>query len=158
MKDLQIFNFKDNEVRTINDENGEVWFIANDVCKALELSNASEALSRLDDDEKGISTVDTPGGHQEMLIVNECGLYNLIFSSRKKEAKTFKRWVTHEVLPAIRKTGSYTLEKPEFEVATSFQEYRKDANAYLESDEHFKFIGIDPEEGRRIHKERGYIN
>lgn len=81
-------------------------FVAKDVCECLELDLASGARG-LDDDEKGLHTVQTPGGQQEMSIVSEAGLYSLILRSRKPEAKTFKRWITHEVLPAIRKHGGY---------------------------------------------------
>jgi len=89
---------------------GETWFVAADVCAVLEhtdTTDTSKAVSRLDDDEKGATTVRTLGGPQEMLIVSESGLYALIFSSRKPEARAFRRWVTGEVLPAIRKTGRY---------------------------------------------------
>lgn len=86
---------------------GEPWFVAADVCKALEIKNSRDALARLDDDEKGVDLIYTPGGKQEMNIVNEPGLYGLVLGSRKKEARDFKRWIKHEVLPAIRKTGGY---------------------------------------------------
>jgi hypothetical protein len=76
----------------------------------LEISNVSQALSRLDDDEKGIISNDTLGGAQEMSIINESGLYSLVLTSRKPEAKAFKKWITAEVLPSIRKTGSYSVE------------------------------------------------
>ena len=101
--------YKDNQLRVI-DKNGDPWFVAKDVCEILELGNTSQAVSYLDDDEKGISINDTPSGRQEMLIVSESGLYSLIFRSRKDEAKNFRRWVTHEVLPSIRKTGGYSQE------------------------------------------------
>lgn len=84
---------------------GEPWFVAADVCDALTLS--TEATRRLDEDEKGLHITQTPGGDQEMTIINESGLYSLILTSRKPEAKKFKKWVTGEVLPAIRKTGRY---------------------------------------------------
>ena len=108
------------KVRTLN-LNGEQWFVAADVCKALELGNPSMTVERLDDDEKGISTIDTLGGKQRMAIINEPGLYSLVITSRKPEAKAFKRWITHEVIPAIRKHGAYmtksvleqVLENPE---------------------------------------------
>jgi anti-repressor protein len=87
-------------------QSSEPWFVAKDVCECLELDLASGARG-LDDDEKGLHTVQTPGGAQEMSIVSEAGLYSLILRSRKPEAKTFKRWITHEVLPAIRKHGGY---------------------------------------------------
>jgi hypothetical protein len=85
----------------------EPWFAAKDVCDVLDLGNSREAISRLEDDEKGVITTDTLGGPQKLQFVNESGLYNLIFQSRKPEAKKFRKWVTSEVLPAIRKTGGY---------------------------------------------------
>ena len=94
------------KVRTLN-LNGEPWFVAADVCKALELGNPSMTVERLDDDEKGVSTIDTLGGKQRMAIINEPGLYSLVITSRKPEAKAFKRWITHEVIPSIRKHGAY---------------------------------------------------
>lgn len=94
------------KIRTLTID-GEPWFVAADVCRALEIGNPSMAVERLDDDEKGISTIDTPGGKQRMTIINEPGLYSLVLSSRKPEAKAFKRWITHEVIPAIRKYGGY---------------------------------------------------
>lgn len=86
---------------------GDPWFVAADVCKALELEKTNRALSRLDDDEKGAHSVSTPGGRQRMSIISESGLYSLILGSRKPEAKAFKRWITHEVIPSIRKHGAY---------------------------------------------------
>lgn len=94
------------KIRTLTID-GEPWFVAADVCRALEIGNPSMAVERLDDDEKGISTIDTLGGKQRMTIINEPGLYSLVLSSRKPEAKAFRRWVTHEVIPAIRKYGGY---------------------------------------------------
>ena len=81
--------------------------MAADVCRALGLGNSSKAIMPLDDDEKGITISDTLGGKQEMTTITEPGLYSLILRSRKPEAKAFKRWITHEVIPAIRKTGGY---------------------------------------------------
>lgn len=94
------------KIRTLT-INGEPWFVAADVCKALELGNPSMTVERLDADEKGISSIDTLGGKQRMAIINEPGLYSVILCSRKPEAKAFKRWITHEVIPAIRKYGGY---------------------------------------------------
>lgn len=91
-------------------KDGEPWFVAVDVCKALDIKDTSMALTRLDEDEKGTSSIGTLGGNQEVLTVNEPGLYTLVLGSRKPEAKKFKRWITHEVIPSIRKTGSYSLE------------------------------------------------
>jgi prophage antirepressor-like protein len=87
--------------------NGEPWFLAKDVCTVLEISKYRDAVSRLDEDERGSVLVDTPGGPQEMAAISEPGLYSLIMVSRKPEAKMFKRWITHEVLPQIRQTGGY---------------------------------------------------
>ena len=86
---------------------GDPWFAATDVCRVLEIGNTSQALTRLDDDEKGLIPNETPGGVQQIAMVSESGLYALVLGSRKPDAKVFKRWVTHEVLPSIRKTGSY---------------------------------------------------
>jgi toxin-antitoxin system, toxin component, bro family len=105
--DLMIFeNPEFGAVRSILID-GEPWFVAADVCKALELEKTNRALSRLDDDEKGAHSVSTPGGRQRMSIISESGLYSLILGSRKPEAKAFKRWITHEVIPSIRKHGAY---------------------------------------------------
>lgn len=105
------FNFEGSQVRIITDENGEPLFVAVDICEALTIGNSRMALDRLDDDEKGVSSIDTLGGVQEMSVINESGLYSLILGSRKPEAKRFKRWVTHEVLPTIRKTGTYSVSR-----------------------------------------------
>lgn len=84
---------------------GEPWFVAADVCKALEIQNTTQAVAKLDEDEKAMLNIGLSGGATN--CVNEYGLYNLILGSRKPEAKSFKRWVTHEVLPSIRKIGKY---------------------------------------------------
>lgn len=102
-----IFSFKSNQIRSIL-INGQPWFVASDICSALSISNAAGAVQRLDDDEKGLHTIDTLGGHQEKTVINESGLYSLILTSRKKEAKIFKKWITSEVIPSIRNTGSYS--------------------------------------------------
>ena len=81
--------------------------MALDVCNALGIKNNRDALTRLDEDEKGVGLTDTNGGRQEVVIINEPGLYSLVLRSRKPEAKAFKRWITHEVIPSIRRTGSY---------------------------------------------------
>ena len=83
------------------------WFVAKDVCDILEMGNPRSSLALLDEDEKGVHSMDTPGGKQEMTIISEPGLYSLILRSRKPEAKAFKRWVTHDVIPSIRKRGLY---------------------------------------------------
>lgn len=107
MNELQIFSNPDfGEIRTI-EQNGEPWFVAADVCRALEIANSRDALTRIDEDEKGVVLTDTRGGAQTVATVNEPGLYSLVLGSRKPEAKAFKRWITHEVIPSIRKTGGY---------------------------------------------------
>jgi prophage antirepressor-like protein len=113
------FKFENHAVRTVS-KDGEIWFIADDVCKVLEHSNSRKAIERLDDDEKGVTKTYTPGGSQDMNIINEFGLYGLILTSRKPEAKSFKRWVIHEVLPAIRKTGRYEAGQPDEELGDGF--------------------------------------
>ena len=105
MNELQIFNNEDfGEIRTVTIDN-DPWFVASDICKALDISNTTQAMQRLDDDEKSMLNIGLSGGATN--CVNEYGLYSLVLASRKKEAKDFKRWITHEVLPSIRKTGSY---------------------------------------------------
>lgn len=107
MNDLQIFNNPEfGQIRAI-EKGGEPWFVAADVCQVLEIKNNRDALTRLDDDEKGVVLTDTLGGSQEMSIINEPGLYSLVLGSRKQEAKAFKRWITHEVIPSIHKHGAY---------------------------------------------------
>ncbi|SDI40814.1 BRO-N domain-containing protein [Pseudomonas abietaniphila] len=107
MKHLIPFNFKGADIRVITDSQGEPWFVAGDVSTVLEYSEASAMTRHLDEDEKGLSIVQTLGGDQEMVVISESGLYSAVLLSRKPQAKPFKRWVTGEVLPSIRKTGSY---------------------------------------------------
>jgi len=108
MSQIIPFEFESQALRVNLDAAGQPWFVAADVCAALDLPDTHKAIARLDDDEKGRNSMPTPGGQQDMSVVNESGLYNLVLGSRKPEAKRFKRWITHEVLPSIRKTGSYT--------------------------------------------------
>ncbi len=109
MNEMKIFNFEDNEVRT-QTINGEPWFVGKDVADILGYSNPAKAIrDHVDDEDKGQNDTFTPGGMQIMTIVNESGLYSLVFKSQLPSAKRFKRWVTSEVLPTIRKTGSYQI-------------------------------------------------
>ena len=105
---IQVFNNEQfGEVRTVL-QDGEPWFVAVDVCRALEIANSRDAVSRLDADEKNtVVLTDGIRGNPQKVIVNEPGLYALVLSSRKSEAKAFKRWITHEVIPSIRKHGLY---------------------------------------------------
>jgi prophage antirepressor-like protein len=107
MSAIMPFAFESHHVRVLLDTKGDPWFVAQDICQVLEIAKPENAYGRLDSDEKDTRIVGTPGGNQNMVVVNEPGLYNLIFTSRKPEAKRFKRWVTHEVLPTIRQTGHY---------------------------------------------------
>ena len=144
MNDLQIFkNSEFGEIRTVT-KNNEPWFVAIDVCNALELSNPTVVVGRLDEDERTKFNL----GRQGMTnIVSEYGLYNLILASRKKEAKKFKRWITHEVIPTIRKHGAYmssdviekTLSDPDYliRLATNLKEEKAKralAEAQIEKD------------------------
>lgn len=106
MNDLQIFIYSGNQLRTVKQPDG-LWWVLRDVCDVLGIRNAADIKKRLDDDEKGVGQIYTPGGVQEVTIINEPGLYSVILRSDKPEAKAFKRWVTHDVLPSIRRTGAY---------------------------------------------------
>ena len=109
---LQVFSYKAHQVRTTTID-GEIWFVAKDICDILEIVNHRDAVTALDDDERRVSEIATPsnGGYSEVNFINEPGLYKLIFKSRKPEAKAFTRWVTHDVLPSVRKTGTYSVSK-----------------------------------------------
>ena len=141
---IQVYKFKNSPVRTLMGENGDPWFVAKDVCEILEISNPSDALKRLDDDERARFNLGRQG---ETNVVNEAGLYVLVLGSRKAEAHEFKRWVTHEVLPTIRKHGAYMSEKtieqaltsPDFLIKLATQlknekEARAKAEAQVEAD------------------------
>ena len=118
---MQIYQSeKFGEIRTLN-LNGEPWFVAVDVCIALDLSNPTIAVSRLDEDERAKFNLGRQG---DATIVNEPGLYTLILGSRKPEAKAFKRWITHEVIPAIRKHGAYISPNAEaVQVTPTIEQY-----------------------------------
>lgn len=109
--EIQTFNFNATPLRTLTDENGEPWFVAKDVCDILGLENSRKATADLDPDERNTVTIsDGIPGNPNKTIIGEPGLYKLIMRSRKPEAKEFQRWVTHEVLPSIRKHGIYATE------------------------------------------------
>ena len=107
--EIQVWNYESSEVRTVQ-VNGEPWFVLADVRKVLEISNSRNISSRLEPDEKGVTLVDTLGGTQQMTIINESGLYAVVLRSDKPQAKPFRKWVTSEVLPSIRKHGSYSVQ------------------------------------------------
>lgn len=111
MNEMQVFNYKSSQVRTV-EINNEPWFVLKDVCAVLDLGSAHKVSERLDEDERNqIPLTDSLGRKQETTIINESGLYNVILRSDKPEAKPFRKWVTSEVLPSIRKTGGYALPK-----------------------------------------------
>lgn len=122
MEQLKIFeNEEFGQIRTVM-RDGEVWFVGKDVAEALGFTNSRDAIAtHVFDDDKGVEIIDTLGGKQKMTAINESGLYALVFGSRLESAKRFKRWVTSEVLPAIRKTGSYDLEDLSPEMRAIFQ-------------------------------------
>ncbi|GGH46228.1 antirepressor [Paenibacillus silvae] len=118
MNNVAAFNYGSHEVKTVM-INNEPWFVAKDVCNVLEISDVRRAVERLDSDERSLTPlVDSAGKRQEMYSVNEPGLYTLILGSRKPEAKQFKRWITHEVIPSIRKHGAYMTESTIEKVVT----------------------------------------
>lgn len=114
MNEIQVFkNDQFGQVRAARGKNGEPVFVAKDICAILDLGNPRSSIALLDDDEKGVHSVDTPGGKQQMTTVTEPGFYKLVMRSRKPEAKAFQRWVTHEVLPALRRDGGYMVARDE---------------------------------------------
>ncbi|MCE7026434.1 Bro-N domain-containing protein [Jiella avicenniae] len=106
MSGLANFAFEEHLVRVV-ERDGEPWFAGKDVCRCLEIEKHHQALDSLDGDERGTCTVGTPSGHQTMVVISEPGVYRLVFRSRKPAAERFKRWLAHEVIPAIRRTGRY---------------------------------------------------
>lgn len=143
------FLFNDQQVRTVV-RDGEPWFVGKDVADILGYSDTAQAVrKRIDDEDKGVVEMTTPGGKQNMVVINESGLYSLILSSKMPTAKAFKRWVTSEVLPTIRKHGAYmdtdiiekSLADPDFliQLATTLKEEkqrRMEAEAKIAADEH----------------------
>lgn len=107
---IQPFDYKGDVIRAVMIDE-EAWLVAKDVCDVLGHTNSRMAVQELDEDEKGVSNIYTPGGMQSMTVINEAGVYKLTFKSRKPAAKEFTRWVTHKVLPTLRKTGSYSVKR-----------------------------------------------
>ena len=139
----EIFNFRGQDVRTVI-INNEPYFVGKDVAEILGYTNPRQALkNHVDEDDKGVSKCDTPGGKQDLVIINESGMYSLVLSSKLPQAKEFKRWVTSEVLPTIRKNGMYAtdelLDNPDFAIATlqklkEEREAKKQLEARIEAD------------------------
>lgn len=139
----EIFNFHGQDVRTVT-INNEPYFVGKDVAGILGYSGTAKAIrTHVDGEDKGVTTMDTPGGKQDLVIINESGLYSLILSSKLPQAKEFKRWVTSEVLPTIRKNGMFAtdelLDNPDFAIATlqklkEEREAKKLLEAQIEAD------------------------
>lgn len=110
MSEIELYDYFGRGVRIVM-RDGDPWFVASDVCAALGVARPQDSVRHLDEDEKGRCPLDTPSGEQEVLIVSEAGLYSLILRSRRPEAKKFKRWVTHDLLPTVRQTGRYQIER-----------------------------------------------
>lgn len=110
MNEVKIFDYHETEVRTIIGKDGEPWFVAKDVCDILSLGNVSMTVQKLKANQKGVNQIDTLGGMQEMIFINESGLYKILMRSDKPEAEKFQDWIAEEVVPSIRKTGSYSIK------------------------------------------------
>ena len=132
---LAIFRYVGQDVRTVT-RDGQTWFVAADVLAILDVDRT--ALRRLDDDEKGVDSIHTLGGPQHVAIVNEPGLYALVLGSRKAEAKQFKRWVTHEVIPEIRQTGSFSSVRAQRALPQDFASALREFAAEIEAHEETK--------------------
>jgi len=156
MDKLNLFTYEGNEIRTFSDVENMAWFAGVDVCTILGYVKPLIAINKLDDDEKELGYLtDTSGQKRKTWSINEAGLYSLILSSTKPEAKAFKRWITHEVLPAIRKAGRYTredqaekdltLQRLHREI-TAMEADRSEINANLKAkrEKFYKLLYIDP--------------
>lgn len=133
---------------------GEPWFVAKDVCAALSIKNVSDALSNLDEDEKGIASTDTLGGKQQMSVVSESGMYALVMRSRKPEARGFRKWVTNEVLPSIRKHGAYITPQTMADMMADPRNIAKVFNAL--ADEQQKVQALTEDNARMLPKAVAY--
>ena len=155
MTALSIFRYDGADVRMI-ERDGEPWWVVADICRVLGIGKANDAARGLDDDERGTDTIRTPSGEQSMLVCSEAGLYSLILRSRKPEAREFKRWITHEVLPRIRRAGEYRtapaveVSRRDLALAVLAAEDEADRQrARAEVAEQFK-AAIESNEGRSI--------
>lgn len=140
MNNIIPFEYESNSIRVVTNIDGEPWWIASDVCAVLELTNPTEAIRGLDDDEK--STLRISEGGPERNIINEPGLYSLIIRSNKPQARKFKRWITHEVLPSIRQTGKYevgNVSKLDL-IIQSAQAMKKIEHKQLEHDQRIQIL------------------
>ena len=154
MNEIQVFNYGSRQVRTV-EKNGETWFVGKDVCDALGLKHITNALKSLEADELTVKVLQSGGERREMKLVNESGIYNLIFRSYKPEAKKFRRWVTHEVLPEIRRKGYYATPaiQAQIELLKKKNELLETQNAglkkYIQDNSSFTMLGqaITPVKG-----------
>lgn len=144
MNELQIFeNSEFGQVRTVTID-GEPWFVGKDVALALGYENPQKAVrTHVDDEDKGVTEMDTPGGKQNLAIINESGLYALIFGSKLESAKKFKHWVTSEVLPSIRKTGGYLSEANTKSLIESQQQFMERQQQFYERQERLSQMMIE---------------
>lgn len=148
-KHIQVFNNTEfGEIRTM-EINGEPWFVGKDIAAALGYSNPRDALSKhVDSDDKGVANCDTPSGTQKMTIINESGMYSLILGSKLDGAKRFKRWVTSEILPAIRKTGAFATDSAAAELkARELRVKEMNAQARLINAETRRLLILQKEKG-----------
>ncbi|CAB4139298.1 COG3617 Prophage antirepressor [uncultured Caudovirales phage] len=134
MNNIELFNFDTHEVRVlIHEETKEPWWVASDVCKVLELQDVSMSVKRLDDDEKLVQKLFVSGQNRQVTLINEAGLYGLVLTSNKPQAKQFKRWIKHDVLPSIRKTGTFNANSEAKQIPTDILEVLKNATAEIEA-------------------------
>lgn len=155
MQELQIFNYESREVRTVKID-GDIFWVAKDVCDILDLSNVTESLRRVDDDDRTSVVINSGGQDREMFAINESGLYCLIFESRKPEAKKFKKWVTSEVLPSIRKTGSY-LSKNDL-ITTEIKSLYDKVNSMSKEIKNFKKLLTENKKPQTLEEIKSFFN
>lgn len=164
MSEISIIKFNTNAIRIVMKDD-DPWFVAADVCAVLGIKNASDALAKsLDSDEKGVEIIYTLGGQQKLNVVNESGLYSLVLRSNKPEARKFRKWVTSEVLPSIRKTGQYVMritpeQKGELQrlIAQRFPEGKYRPYAWSRFNNHFGIASYKNLPQRRFSEAVEYI-
>lgn len=164
MSEVSIIKFNTNAIRIVMKDD-DPWFVAADVCAVLGIKNTSDALAKsLDSDEKGVEIIYTLGGQQKLNVVNESGLYSLILRSNKPEARKFRKWVTAEVLPSIRKTGQYVMritpeQKGELQrlIAQRFPEGKYRPYAWSRFNNHFGIASYKDLPQRRFSEAVEYI-
>ena len=154
--EMQIFNYNGSEVRTVV-RDGEPWFVGKDVAEALGYERTADAIRKhVWNMDKGVADLETPGGTQKTTIINEAGMYSLIFSSKLESAKAFKHWVTHEVLPDIRKHGMYISDKAAEQAKVDPEAFDAVVNRYLEEKEKVKALQ-DQIDNNRIYTNLGKV-